>query len=83
LIICDRYSTVAEYAYRPLDSGNHRLGISIVGLDRQRLHAKPLGCLHCFVGLAGLADIGYCDVGAFARATFENGGAYAAAAAGD
>jgi hypothetical protein len=52
-------------------------------LDRQRLQAKPLGCLHCFVGLAGLADIGHCDVGAFARATFENGGAYAAAAAGD
>jgi hypothetical protein len=49
----------------------------------QRLHAKRLRGLHCFVSLVGLADIGQRDMGAFARQTLDDGGAYAAAAAGD
>ena len=47
-----------------------------VGISRDPLQQRK-------VGLVELADKSQCDMGAFARATLDDGGTYAVAAAGD
>jgi hypothetical protein len=52
-------------------------------MDGERPHAERPSRLYRFVGVVGLADIGQRDMGAFACETFDDGGTYATATAGD